>query len=924
MAWQFPQLTRRAFLQASATTAGAGLLGAPAIRTALGKGERGSELPESTYYTICNFCTSLCNVQVTTRGEGSRKRIVKLDGNPHSTLNRGHICARGQAGLYQTYDTDRLKEPLIRVEGTKRGERKFRKATWEEAWSYIAKRAKEAEIQPWEWTAVGGWTSCIFYMDWSVSFAMGNEVPNLVASPMQHCVLTGHLGTNAVTGNFNVHDEILPDFDNAAYVLLLLNNASIGAVSTCRMVRFAEGIRNNAKVVALDTRLSETAAKADEWIQVRPGTDLDFALGMIREMMREGYYDGEFLRQHTNMPFLARRSEGNEAPSLVRDGQGRPYCVDERTGEVRTLAAFSHHNRADIDGQPVRAALTVPEDLEVDGQPVETVFQAQLRAIDECTPEWVAERTGVSAETVRHVARDFGTTRPAVVDPGWHGARYGNIQMLRRAQAILQTLVGGVDKRGGWLMGGEYRHKAVNTVHAQQRGESQKAPLASMAGMPFFHFVGQALSKGENFSHGRPGWSWAWAKQQKAKGEDWVRLPAMADTGLRETVEGKLEWNGEPYRVRGIFMNAANPVHHYYPAGNWKEILSSDNVELVVVTDVLPSDTTAYADVILPNSTYLERSEPKLYGNGVNPDLGVTTRYAAIDPLYDTREIPDILYRLSEIISGSADGFLKALEKLVGVPEKPLRKALEKHRKAGAKSPFAAACRDVTFELAGKAHGMSGKELDATLREEGVHYRARVDELIAEHGMPHHVPVPTASGRLEVFSQFFEGLWGAGGQEPNFHPLAVPVPARCRPEEERDQPLGEDEFYFTYGKVPTVSHGSTNANNPILAAINRFKSDIYTGIWIHPDRAEGLGIGHGDPIRITNTQSGQEATGTAYVTRKVRKDTMFMYSAFGTETAALTRAGGVGTATGHLIPYQVGPVVGGFRSQEFTVRIAKA
>ncbi len=93
---------------------------------------------ESVSYSICNFCSSLCNLRVTTRTRDGEKRIVKLDGNPNSTLNRGKICARGQAGLRQTYDTDRIKTPLIRVEGSKRGEYAFRSASWEEAWDYTS------------------------------------------------------------------------------------------------------------------------------------------------------------------------------------------------------------------------------------------------------------------------------------------------------------------------------------------------------------------------------------------------------------------------------------------------------------------------------------------------------------------------------------------------------------------------------------------------------------------------------------------------------------------------------------------------------------------------------------------------------------------------------------------------------------------
>jgi anaerobic selenocysteine-containing dehydrogenase len=198
MSWKFPSLNRRAFLKATGLgAAGLTLLKPSGLLSKAAVADSGGPADGEAYtYSICNFCSSLCNLRVTTQTKNGVKRIVKLDGNPNSTLNRGKICARGQAGLRQTYDTDRLKTPLIRVEGSKRGEMKFRSASWEEAWEYIAKKQKSANIQPWEWTMVGGWTSCVFYMNWAVPFALANKVPNIIASPMQHCVTTGHLGTD--------------------------------------------------------------------------------------------------------------------------------------------------------------------------------------------------------------------------------------------------------------------------------------------------------------------------------------------------------------------------------------------------------------------------------------------------------------------------------------------------------------------------------------------------------------------------------------------------------------------------------------------------------------------------------------------------------------------------------------------------------
>ncbi|MBT8419859.1 MAG: molybdopterin-dependent oxidoreductase [Gammaproteobacteria bacterium] len=920
MAWKYPRLTRRTFLKSTAYgSAGLGLLKPTGL---FGKSLTvDADVKEETFYTICNFCSSLCNVKATTRTRNGEKRVVKLDGNPHSTLNRGKICARGQAGLRQTYDTDRIKTPLIRVEGSKRGEFKFRPATWEEAWEYIESKTKSAELKPWEWTMVGGWTSCVFYMYWAVPFAMSNGIPNIIASPMQHCVTTGHLGTDSVTGNFNIHDEVLPDYDNARYILLIGNNASIAGVSTCRMVRFANARKHGATVIAVDPRCSETAAKADEWIAIRPGTDLDFMLAMMHVMLRDGYYDGEFLRRHTNMPFLVYRDELNEW-QLAKDSEGNPQVMDENR-EVHSLPAYSNNNAENVDGSFVYPALEIPEGTMVDGHSVVTVMQAQRKEIDSCTPEWASITTGIPAEKIEHIARGFGTTRPAIIDPGWHGARYGNIMMVRRVQAMVQALTGGIDKPGGWMMSGEFHHKAAHMIDAMSKGQPSGPPLDTLAGLPFLKLVVGAVSTPSNFTHGKPCWSWAFKEQEKAAGRDYVYWPAMADTGYKESVEGKLTYKGEPYLSRAILINAANPVRHYYPNKAWTDILSHENMELVVVVDVLPSDTTPYADVILPNSTYLERSEPTLYGNGVNHDLALTTRYAAIDPMYDTEESPDILLRLTQIISGQTESFLQWVQNLVGLPANPVKAAHARLKEAGHRSPFSAACREVAFaEKAKKAH-TTVEELDRTLREKGVFMEKTREEILEYAAMPRVLPVPTESGRIEFFSTLFDDMRKNGAKGPHFSALAAHIPTECREGKAMNDSLDKDEFYFVYGKTPTVSYGSTNSNNPVLAAINDFKKEVYTWIWIHPERAEPLGVKHGDPIRLTNTKSGQEADGHAYITRKVNKDAIFIHSSFGAENPKLTRSAGIGTATNKLIPYEVEPVVAGFRSQEFTLRLTK-
>ena len=488
---------------------------------------------------------------------------------------------------------------------------------------------------------------------------------------------------------------------------------------------------------------------------------------------------------------------------------------------------------------------------------------------------------------------------------------------------MIQGHTGGIAREGGWTMRGACHPKAALWITAQPAGKPAGPLFSTTAGLPFAKSALDAFSNGKNFSHGHPGWAWVYSQQQREAGAESVMLPVLADYGLKESVEGKVMFNGEPYRTRAFLLNAANPVRHYYPDERWKEMFSNDNVELVIAIDVLPSDTSAWADVILPNSTYLERSEPTLYGNGVNHDLAITTRYAAVDLLYDTQEVPDILYKMAGIISGDQKGFVKMIDDMMGLPADQVMREMDKLVKQGERSPYTAACRKVDFDRTAKAIGTTADEIDRTLRAQGVYFQERREEVLKKWAMPHVLPLATFSGRLEYYSGLFDMLRGAGAKGPHFSVLATHIPAQCRANADMSKPLDTDEFYFTYGKTPTVSYASTNSNNPVLAAINRFKNDIYTGVWIHPDRAERLVIEMGDQIKLTNTKSGQHATGRAYITRLIHRDVLFIHSSFGAENKRLTRSHDIGTATSKLVPYQVEPVVAGFRSQEFTLRVAK-
>ncbi len=920
------KISRRDFIKATGVIGGLSILNP--LPSFIANNLFSSTTPEvfknTKFYSICNFCSSFCDIQINVRTSKHTERITKIDGNPNSPLNRGKICARGQSGWLQTYDPDRLKTPLIRIEGSKRGEWKFRKATWDEAYDYIVKRLKK--VNPWEIAMVGGWTSCVSYMHFSLPFITAYQIPNIIASPLQHCVTAGHLGTDLVTGNFNVHDEILPDFENARYLLFSANNASIAAISVARAVRFGKAVKNGAYIVVLDPRMSELASRADTWLPIKPGTDLAFFLSMMNVIIKNNLYDKEFVSLYTNAPFLAYKDKQGNIKLLNENKKGKIkkfYIFDNITKKIVAVPGFINTNKKSVNNKLIIPALTVPEKLIWKNHKVKTVFEFLTEQIEQYSSKWAEDITGIDAKTIEEIAIDFGRTRPAIIDPGWMGARYDNVITLRRVQAMIQTLIGGIEKPGGWLMGGEYKYNAANYWYNEKNNKPQPKNVAVIPGIKFAEALINQTGNPNAWQHKHPAFTFAWAEQQKKKGKPGAAIPSMADSGLLEAVNGNLEYNGAPYYVKAFILNAANPVRHYFPSDRWQKIFSSDNVNLVVAIDVLPADSTAYADVILPNHTYLERNEPLLYPLGPSPDLAFTTRFQTIQPLYNTADTVDIFFNLAKRL-GFFDEYLAAVAEYAELNYELLKKEVLKAENNG--NSINKAFIKVSIQtMEEKAKEINPKfsnkgSVIKELNEKGVLILKTQEKMLEEKAIAWKIPAPTTSGRLEFYSSFLFNLNQMGNKEPVFNPLIEYFP----PGIENDKKvLDENEFYFTYGKTPVASHASTNTNNQLLSAITKTKENEYTGLWMHPERAKRLKLSEGDKIIIKNSAYKRQTKANVHITEGIRPDTVFLPSSFGSKNPKLKTAYGKGSPLSDLIPYKIEPLAASFMSQTFTVLINK-
>ena len=168
----------------------------------------------------------------------------------------------------------------------------------------------------------------------------------------------------------------------------------------------------------------------------------------------------------------------------MRDEAGNFSVYDEVTASVQKVKSYDNENLHSVDGNRIIPTLRLPEGVTVNGKAVQTVFEAQYEEIKHVTPEFASKTTTIPVDDIVRIAYEYSHIKPAIIDPGWMGARYNNVMMLRRSQAMLQALIGGIDTKGGWINAAEVRHKVHATHEAHKHGKQQQYPLATTGGMP--------------------------------------------------------------------------------------------------------------------------------------------------------------------------------------------------------------------------------------------------------------------------------------------------------------------------------------------------------------------------------------------------------------------------------------------------------
>jgi len=565
--------------------------------------------------TTCYMCACRCGIRVHLE-DG---KIRYIEGNPEHPLNHGVICAKGSSGIMKQYSPARLTRPLLRKAGAERGAGEFEAISWERAFEILTERlAKIRATDPKKFALFTGRDQM---QALTGLFARQFGTPNYAAHG-------GFCSVNMAAGMIYTIGGSFWEFggpDLGRAKLFFMFGTAEDHHSNPLKIAISKFKRRGGRFVSINPVRTGYSAIADEWVPIKPGTDGALLLALIHEIIESGLYDRDFLVRYTNAGQLVNVDEANDE-----------FGMFVRTEVPQEEACYEPQNKLWWDRTTNAPVVTHTKGADPylfgsfrlgDGTAVKPSFQLLQERVRECTPEWASQITGIPAAAIRRLAHELGITArdekielPIAWTDSWgneHESVTGNpvaFHAMRglaahsngfqsiRALAILMSLLGTIDRPGG------FRHKAPFPRPIPPCARTPNTPLAIKPGSPL---DGMALG-------------WPSDPDDLFVNDDGspVRLDKAFSWEYPLAVHGLMHnaitnaWRGDPYRIDTLLLFMANMA--WNSTMNTSEVRKmlndrDDNGEykipFLVVCDAFQSETTAFADLVLPDTTYLERHD---------------------------------------------------------------------------------------------------------------------------------------------------------------------------------------------------------------------------------------------------------------------------------------------------------------------------
>lgn len=494
--------------------------------------------------TICGQCPGGCGIQV---------RLIDgipvyIKGNPVYPVNQGGMCPSGHSALELLFNPDRVKAPLKQAGLPGSGTREA--ISWDEALKMIAGKLEDLRNE--------GKSHQVAFLGYNERGLMKEHISRFMqayGSPNYYQFYSAQNDTvpfMLVQG----HSQIPAyDFLNAKFILSFGANFLEEGYSPVYYTKLYSRLRESIKerrtrFIQVESRISLTAANADRWIPIRPGTYGALALGIAYVLIREELYDPDF---------------------------------------VKTLT-FGFEDWTDRSGQK------------------HVGFKSLV--LSDYYPEKVSEITGIPSGTILEIARDLGNTRPALVLGNQGTVDNTNGTFAQMAVHSLNALLGNFEREGGIFFTDEppfAKLPAIEEDPAAQKG-NQQIPIARSQDATF----------------------------------------PLADFSIESFTKNVLA--DQPYPISVLFLYRGNPLFQTLNHRNFAEALKK--IPLVICFDSFINETSEYADLILPDHTFLEKWDE--ISN--IPSVGFThvgIQQPAVKPFYDTRHTGDVLIDLAKRIGGT-------------------------------------------------------------------------------------------------------------------------------------------------------------------------------------------------------------------------------------------------------------------------------
>lgn len=553
---------------------------------------------------------------------------LEVRGDPEGPFNKGTLCPRGSAILSNLYNPYRVKTPLKRTNPEKGldVDPGWVEISWEEALGTIAEKLKEVrDKDPRRFAVMLGFSSRMTETKAPVLFPTAFGTPHQMNNAGPLCAV--HYGPQLHHGTYV--DKI--DLGFCEYLITIGRTVGANFMKSSGPARaLADALDRGMKFVVVDPRCSTEAAKADEWLPIRPGTDLAFGLALLNVILYElDRYDVESVKLRTNGPYLI-----GENRDYVRDPEsGKPLVWDSGDNAAKPFDAENIGDYA-LDGT-----------YEVGGQTVRPAFALLKENAKDYPPEWAENITTIPAETIRRIATEFvdaahlgetitldGVTypyRPVCLAPERGAANHVDGQDAYFLFDVINIIMGASDTPGAMCSVEEgppwYASGPDGTLEVTFPGAGQWSHLHHGTE---FSFPTKTLDLTTFYPIGHnttPTFAQAYAKPEA------YHMPYE--------LEALMTFGGN-----GIINNASvdEPVEMY------------KKIPFVFSISYHFDEPTLFSDIVLPENADLERYQVyhahdiDAAGSDTINMHSTNYRYPVVSPIYDTKQAEDIFFEIAK------------------------------------------------------------------------------------------------------------------------------------------------------------------------------------------------------------------------------------------------------------------------------------